>query len=62
MFWKLTFLIYFLGVIFGGSILTNALDVDKKSFIFVALCFFGVCMGASNVLIDVLASYGIKPV
>jgi len=62
MFWKLTFLIYFLGVIFGGSILKSALTSDKKGFIFVVICFFCVCMEVSNILIDILACYGIKPV
>ena len=50
-FWELTFLIFMLVVM---------LSPDLDIFVFI-LCFF-ICMGVSNLLIDVLANYGVKPV
>lgn len=50
-FWELTFLIFMLVVLLST-------DLD----IFVVILNFFICMGVSNLLIDVLACYGVKPV
>lgn len=61
MYWELTFLIFFLGLIFGGSSIKSE-EVTNKDFALACLVYFVFCMISSDCLIDVLASYGIKPV
>ena len=61
MFWKLTFLIFMLVVLFGHD-LDNGNERELIYKLFMACLIFVICMGVSNLLIDVLAIYGVKPV
>ena len=57
MFWKLTFFIFLLVLMVSKN------DQEEDGvWLFFAIIHFVFCMGASNLLIDVLAAYGIKPI
>lgn len=56
MFWKLTFLIFLL------VLMVNKNDHEDASWLFCVIIHFIFCTEVSNLLIDVLACYGIKPV
>lgn len=61
MFWKLTILIFFLGLIFGGYSI-NSEEVSNKDLAIACLVYFVFCMISSDLLIDILSCYGVKPV
>jgi len=60
MFWKLTFLIFFLNLTSSGFNIKSE-EVTSKDLAIAFLLYFAFCMLASNCLIDILAVYGIKP-